>query len=201
MILIGRFLSPFVRRVGVTLNHYGLAYEHRQLSTRDAKDEIRKINPLGRVPALVLDDGDVLVDSSVIVDYLDHVAGPAKSLTPLAEPERHRVLSLSGVATGTADKVVSWFYESQRPKERIHEPYFAEYRRQALDGFRWLDGKAAGPWMTGERMTQADVMVACAWSFMRRQAPELHAELDCPKLAGLVARMAELPAFTATEPA
>ena len=75
MILIGRYLSPFVRRVGATLHHFGMEFEHRPIRAGGAdQDEIRKSNPTGRVPVLILDDGEILADSAVIVDYLDYLA-------------------------------------------------------------------------------------------------------------------------------
>ena len=116
MILVGRYLSPFVRRVGVSLNQLGLPFERKILSTATDKAAIEAYNPVGRVPALVLDDGEVLIDSAAILDYLDELAGPAKALTPPHGVERRQVMKIVAVALGTLEKAVGAAYEmSRRP--------------------------------------------------------------------------------------
>eukprot|EP01036_Dinobryon_divergens_P061241 gene61241-81638_t len=74
MILIGQYDSPFVRRVGIALTLYEQAFEHRPWSAWGDADQLRALNPLTRVPTLVLDEGDVLIDSHSILDYLDGLA-------------------------------------------------------------------------------------------------------------------------------
>src|SRR5580698_5737685 len=94
MELVGYFSSPFVRRVGVTLHLYGMAFTHRPLRTIAEVDAaaIRAANPVGRIPALVLDDGSVLIDSACIIDWLDEAVGPARALMPREGVARRRVL-------------------------------------------------------------------------------------------------------------
>jgi glutathione S-transferase len=116
MILIGQYDSPFVRRVGIALRLYGLAFEHRPWSSFGEADKIRAYNPLTRVPTLVLDDGDVLIDSHLILDHLDHLAPEGQALFPRTEPARRKALKVAGLATGAADKAVSLFYEM-----RLHD--------------------------------------------------------------------------------
>ena len=111
MILIGQFDSPYVRRVGIALKLYGLEFEHRPWSTFGEADKIRAFNPLLRVPTLVLPDGDVLIESHAILDYLDSRVPVEKRLYPVAEPDRHRAIKVAALATGFADKAVSLFYE------------------------------------------------------------------------------------------
>ena len=99
MQLIGRYLSPFVRRTAVTLGLYGMAFEHLGLQhTGDDAPKLRAINPLGRVPALVLDNGDVLVESAVIIDHLDREVGADKSLTPMDGAERSQVMMMTAMS-------------------------------------------------------------------------------------------------------
>ncbi len=88
MILIGQYDSPFVRRVGIALTLYGLPFEHRPWSTFSDAEKIRAYNPLVRVPTLVLDDGAVLIDSHIILDYLDSLvpAGRERAVGPPFEP-------------------------------------------------------------------------------------------------------------------
>ena len=111
MILIGQYDSPFVRRVAIALHRYDIAYEHRPWSTFGDADRIAHYNPLRRVPTLVLDDGEVLVDSAAILDHLDEVAGPSKTLIARSGPARRQALKICALATGLADKAVSLVYE------------------------------------------------------------------------------------------
>ena len=86
MILIGQFDSPFVRRVGIALEIYGIAYEHKPWSTFGDADKIAPYNPLLRVPTLVLDGGEALVETLAILDTLDEMAGPERMLIPASGP-------------------------------------------------------------------------------------------------------------------
>ncbi len=111
MILIGQYDSPFVRRVAIALRLYGMEFEHRPWSTFGDAEQVARFNPLRRVPTLVLDDGEVLIESMAILDHLDEVAGPAAALIPQHGPERRHALKVCALATGLADKAVSLFYE------------------------------------------------------------------------------------------
>src|SRR5690349_15220938 len=102
MILIGQYDSPFVRRVGIALTLYGMAFEHRPWSTFGEADKIRPYNPLTRVPTLVLDDGDVLIDSTVILDYVDSLVPAEKRMLPSVEPARRRALKVATLGAHTA---------------------------------------------------------------------------------------------------
>jgi glutathione S-transferase len=86
VILIGQYDSPFVRRVAIALRLYRQDYEHRPWSTFGNADRIAVVNPLRRVPTLVLDDGEVLIESGAILDYLDELAGPSKALIAESGP-------------------------------------------------------------------------------------------------------------------
>lgn len=116
MILIGQYDSPFVRRVGIALTLYGMAFEHRPWSSFGDADRLRAHNPLTRVPTLVLDDGTALIDSHIMLDYLDGLVPDDRAMFPRSEPARHRALRTAALATGLGDKAVSLFYE-----KRLHE--------------------------------------------------------------------------------
>ena len=111
MILVGQFDSPFVRRVAVTLNHYHMPFTRNAISVFRNIPELQKINPLIRVPCLILESGETLIDSSAIIDHLDEMAGPARALTPAHGPQRRKVLQAVVMALGTTDKAVALFYE------------------------------------------------------------------------------------------
>src|SRR3954468_23890818 len=104
MILIGQYDSPFVRRVGLALTLYDIPYEHRPWSTFGDADKIRPYNPLTRVPTLVLDDGEVLIESHMILDYLDSLVPAELRMFPVAEPARHKAFKVAALATGVGDK-------------------------------------------------------------------------------------------------
>ena len=201
-VLYGRHASPFVRRVAVTLRHYGIDYRHVPLMPFGPdKAELAKSNPIARVPALRLDDGEILVDSAAILDYLDGLVGPERSLTPSAGPARRRVLTLLAVALGSTEKLVAGLYERHfRPPEAWHAPWLEACDRQMRDGFVWLDAGFAGPWFTGTEMTQADVTVAVFWLFGRAKRPRLFARLGCRRLDQLAERLQATAAFQATLP-
>jgi glutathione S-transferase len=202
VVLYGRYASPFVRRVAVTLRLYGMAYRHVPLMPFGPdKTELAKFNPIARVPALRLDDGEMLIDSAVILDYLDSVAGPQASLTPAAGAARRRVLTLLAVALGANEKLVAGLYERHfRPREAWHGPWLTACDKQVRDGFAWLDAEFAGPWFTGSAMTQADITVAVFWLFGRAKRPRFFRGLECKRLEALAERLQDTPAFQATLP-
>jgi glutathione S-transferase len=201
-VLYGRHASPFVRRVAVTLRLYGIDYRHVPLMPFGPdKAELAAFNPIARVPALRLGNGEMLIDSAAILDHLDQQAGPDRSLTPAAGAARRRVLTLLAVALGANEKLVAGLYERHfRPREAWHVPWLNACDKQVRDGFGWLDAQYAGPWLTGPEMTQADITVAVFWLFGRAKRPRFFAALDCKRLEALADRLQETAAFQATLP-
>lgn len=146
MILVGRYLSPFVRRTAITLELYGLPFEQRALSTMADMEQIKQLNPVGRVPVLILDDGSSLVDSATIIDYLDELAGPARALTPPSGPARRLVQGRVAVALGTMEKAVAYSYETKRrPAERQHQPWVDNLTSQVAGGLAALEAIEGTP--------------------------------------------------------
>jgi glutathione S-transferase len=202
MILVGRYLSPFVRRVAASMKILGIPFERKALSTVTDKDAIFAANPVGRVPALMLDDGETLIESGAILDYLDELVGPSRALIPAKGAERRQVLRLVAVATGTADKAVALVYESKRrPAEYVYPEQVDKLIRQVRGGLADLEkALGQGEWLALGRMTQADISAAVAWSFIALMHPERFAPGDCPNLAALAARLGHTPAFAETHP-
>ena len=202
MQLLGRYLSPFVRRVATTLNFYGIEFENRPLQhTGDDAAILRELNPIGRVPALVLDSNEVIVDSAVILDHLDQTVGAKRALTPLSGPERTRVLSLTSIATGAVEKTIATVYEVRfRPEEARHQPWVDRCTEQAVGGFNHLNKQLEGDWFVGDKMTQADVTAAVVWQFTGMATPKLQKSISAPALDALVERMMANPAFSSTVP-
>ncbi len=202
MILIGRFRSPFVRRVATTMNYYGMSYEHRPLQhTGDDIPELRKINPIGRIPALVLDDGQVLVESGAILDYLDREVGPARALIPTEGRARNHALTLIGVATGAIDKFVACSYEVRfRPEEKRHAPWVERCEGQVKAGFEWLNDQFAGEYLLGDKVSQADITTAIGWQSLGLGTKPLQDKITAPRLHALVERMMRDEAYNSTLP-
>jgi glutathione S-transferase len=203
MLLIGMLDSPFVRRVAVTLKLFGLPFEHGNWSVGRDFDRIREYNPLGRVPTLVLDDGEKLMESAAILDYLDELVGPERALLPRSGPDRRQALKLMAMATGAAEKGVLQLYEKAfRPESKRHEPWLERCRAQvgaslgAID--RYLGERGVSQWLVGKRMTQADITVACAFTFLNDALRVAADPVMFASLSTLAARCESLPAFQET---
>src|ERR1044072_8887145 len=119
MFLIGQYDSPFVRRVAIAMRLYGIAFEHRPWSTFGDADKIAPYNPLRRVPTLVLDNGEALIESFARLAYLDEMVGPDKARLPGRGEARRKQLRLCALANGVGDKPVSLVYERVLSKEQL----------------------------------------------------------------------------------
>lgn len=197
MILIGQYDSPFVRRVGVALALYGLTFEHRPWSTFGDADLIRPYNPLTRVPVLVLDDGESLVESHAILDHLDSLVPPERRMFPAVEPARRRALAVASLATGLADKAVSLFYEKRLHRE-VSDAWVARCRAQIAATLAALEAdraKRGGEWWFGGAIGHADIAVGTCVRFLLEAHPGLVDIAAFPALAGHCARIEALPAF------
>jgi len=198
MILIGMFDSPFTRRVAISATLLGFSFEHRNWSVGKDFDRIREYNPLGRVPTLVLDDGETLVESAMILDWLDEQVGPQRALLPASGAARRQALTIMALATGAADKGIHIVIERAfRPEEKRHAPWTDRCRVQVNGALAELDRlcAAAGerPWLLGDAISQADITLACYTTYLRDAVP-----LDLaayPALRTRVERCEAMPVF------
>jgi glutathione S-transferase len=152
---------------------------------------------------LILDDGEVLIDSAAILDYLDELAGPDRALTPPRGPERRRCNRLVALAMGACEKYVASYYEaSKRPPEKLHQPWRDHLDGQVATALAALEAEAAtaAPWFLGPRLTQADITAACAVLSMRFDMPALVPAGRYAALDRLLDRADALPAFAQTRP-
>jgi glutathione S-transferase len=199
MILIGMFDSPFVRRVAVSLNLLELPFEHRNWSVGKDFELIRQFNPLGLVPALVQPDGEPLIDSGAILDFLDQSVAPERALLPRSGKERRDALRITALAMGAADKGILQLYEALfRPEDKRHEPWVERCRNQMHGALAELDRLAqmrVSEWLVGNRLTQADVTVTCVFTFLSDALDVSQSWVIYPGLAALSARCEALPAF------
>jgi glutathione S-transferase len=201
MKLVGNYLSPYVRRVAVSLNVLGMEFELQDLFVFKEPDKVRQLNPVVRIPVLELDDGTRLFESAAILDEIDQLAGPDWALTPPSGLSRRRVMQLTALAIASAEKAQWAFYERRvRPEEKVHEPWIEHNERQVIGGFAALDEVAQGVkedgWMaTADRLTQADISTSVAYTFVGTVLPRLDLKARFPNLARFVARCEGLDEF------
>ncbi len=200
MILIGMFDSPFVRRVAVSMNLLGIPFQHRNWSVGKDFQLIQQFNPLGRVPTLVQSDGETLIESSAILDFLDEGAGPDRALTPRSGINRREALRILAVATGAAEKGVAQVYETAfRPPEKRHPPWTERCHAQMHAALAELDRMSQvrpGEWLVGDRMTQADITTSCVYTFLVDALGINRSSVAYPGLAAMAARCEALPEFS-----
>jgi glutathione S-transferase len=191
MILIGQYDSPFVRRVGIALRVYGMAYTHRPWSAFGDAAALQAVNPLMRVPTLLLDKGEALVDSGTILDHLDEVAGDA-ALLPRHGPARRHALRHMALALGLAEKGVALFYE-RRMHAQVADAWEARMLGQITATLAMLDQSLKGEWFA-EAMSHADIAMACCWRFLSEAHPSLGL-WAYPALADHAGRMEDMSVF------
>ncbi|MBE0589247.1 MAG: glutathione S-transferase [Hydrogenophaga sp.] len=190
MKLIGMLDSPYVRRVAISLQLLDLPFEHQSLSVFRTFDEFSRTNPVVKAPTLVCDDGTVLMDSTLILQYAEALAG--RSLLP-AEPQ---VLAWSlctvGLALAACEKAVQIVYEhGLRPADKLHQPWLDRVTGQLLSACDGLE--QAMP--TG--MDQAGVSTAVAWEFIQKMVPDVVPAARYPRLVAFSLAAEGLPAFRA----
>ncbi len=174
MILTGQLDSPFVRRVAIALQIYGLPFEHNVISAYDDFDELLALNPLGKVPALRLDDGRVIADSTLILDYLDRVAGQENALLPDDASVRAGLLAHMGVAVGLAEKAVEFRTETvRRPSDKVDQPRVGRILAQIVSALDWLEERTPQEgFVSGDGIGHADIASAVAMTFIAGKNPE-----------------------------
>jgi len=199
MILIGQYDSPYTRRVAVSLGILGFTFEHDTRSVFGDFDSMRTVNPLGRVPSLVLPNGTTLIDSAAILDWLDQTVGPERALLPPGGASRQDALQRIALATGTIDKVMASAYERLvRPQPYRWPDWISRCRTQAEGAIAAL---AAHSWPGNAPVDQACITTACMVRYIGLADPDLLPPGRYPSLDALSQRCEALPAFRATYPA
>lgn len=201
MRLIGMLDSPYVRRVAISMKLMGIAFTHKSISLFRNFDQFRAINPVVKAPTLVTDDGVVLMDSGLILEHLERVVGPERSLMPADAQGHLEALRILGLQLAAYEKSVQIVYEHNlRPPEKQHQPWLDRVQGQLLAAYGELEKAMArqSGWFGGDRVMQTDVTVAVGWRFMRHAIPEIITAEAFPRLAAHSARAEILPAFVET---
>ena len=196
MELIGMLDSPYVRRVAVSLHLLNQPFVHRSISVFGGYEAFERINPVVKAPTLVCDDGGVLMDSNLILQFVE--ARAARSLIPADPVAMQRTLYLTGLALAACEKTVQIVYERKlRPTEKQHEPWVERVSGQLLAAYAALEREvAAAPLSSDEKhITQAGVTSAVAWAFTQMILPGVVSVQAHPALAALSADAEALPAF------
>ena len=196
--LVGMFDSPYVRRVALSLAQLGVEFEHLPWSVGKDQLRIRELNPLGRVPVVVLPTGEVLIESSIILDWFDEQAGPERRLLPAAGAPRRVVQDWLALTTGTLDKGIQIVYDKVfKPAEKLHEPWLQRCREQTGGALAELERRCAeragAEWLVGDSISQADITLASFITYLRDAAGfGLSAH---PSLSARLERLESLPLF------
>lgn len=200
MQLIGMLDSPYVRRVAISFQLLGLPFEHHSLSVFRTFDEFSRINPVVKAPSLVCDDGEVLMDSTLILEYAEGLAKSGRSLIPKGAAARQHALRLIGLALAACEKSVQIVYERNlRPAEKLHEPWVARVTGQLLAAYGALEAEVLRRPLaaTSETIDQSGITTAVAWHFTRMVIPEVFPAAKHPALDEFASRCERLAEFKA----
>ncbi len=207
MVLIGLLDSPFVRRVAITMQVLGIDYRHRPLSIFESFEEFRTVHPLVKAPTLICDDGEMLVDSTLIIDYLESLVGLEKSLMPRDPSARRTALQQIGEALVAMEKVIQLVDEkTQRPADVQHEPWINRLEQQVISAAGLMEASVeaaienGNQWLSGADPMQADITTAVAWNFIQRVKSSTVQSAEHPYLIEYSERAEALPAFLACPP-
>lgn len=200
MKLIGMLDSPYVRRVAISAQHLGIDLEHQSVSVFRHFEQFQQINPVVKAPTLVLDDGVVLMDSTLIIDYLEALAGPGKSLMPDDLTQRLRTLRVVGLALAACEKSVQLYYERNlRPAEIQYQPWVERVEGQLAAAYSSLERELEKhPLTNGALIAQDGITVAVAWSFTNLVIPDQVDAERFPRIAKFTAQAEKLEAFINT---
>jgi len=200
MQLIGMLDSPYVRRVAVSLQLLGLRFEHQSVSVFSTFAQFQKINPVVKAPSLVCDDGSVLMDSTLILQYTEAIAEPQASLMPHGTAELQRSLRIIGLALAACEKSVQIVYEHElRPAEKLHQPWLNRVTGQLLAAYGALEEEITRRPLAASSLgiDQAGVSTAIAWHFTQQMLPQVVAASSYPALQAFSRQAEALPEFLA----
>ena len=200
MKLIGSLTSPFVRKVRVVLAEKKIECEFEIDSPWTPETNVPNINPLGKIPVLVLDEDTVLFDSRVISEYLDNVA-PNNKLMPAPNRERTEVKRWEALADGICDAAALIFLEKKRPAERQDPEWIARQESKLIRGLDYMaEQLGEHTWCMGTHFSMADIATGCALGYLAFRFPEIDWNIKHSNLARLYDKLMQRQAFADTIP-
>jgi glutathione S-transferase len=200
MKLIGSLTSPYVRKVRIVLAEKKIDYEFELDSPWVADSKIPNINPLGKVPVLILDDSTLLFDSRVIVEHIDSVA-PNNKLMPESNRERSEVKRWGAVADGICDAAALIVLEKKRPEAQQSPEWMARQHDKVIRGLEYMSAELGeSSWCMGTHFSLADVCTGCALGYLVFRFPEINWQESHPNLARIYDKLMLRPSFAETIP-
>lgn len=180
------------------MNHFGFPFERKILSVFTDFEAMLKENPLGKVPTLVLDSGEYIFDSRMIIDYIHELVSAEERLIPSALVQRKQFYRVESVALGLAEKSYERGIEfTRRQPDKIDHAWADRLQRQIVSALTWLETQQPAPWLCGNRMTLADITCAVAFTFLREKQQIPLSVGDFPTLDRHCDFCESLPAFKA----
>jgi glutathione S-transferase len=195
MKLYGSETSPYVRKARILLKEKHIACDFIVADAGAANSPVPALNPLGKVPALERDDGSVLFDSPVIVEYLDSLRGPAV-LAASGEP-RWTMLRWQALADGVLDATVARLMETRRPSEQQSARDIARQEEKVARSLAWTESQLSGDWLAGNSFTLADLAVGVMLDYVDFRYPHDWASRH-PKLSRWHQAIRQRPSFVET---
>ncbi len=203
MKLIGSAASPYVRKVRVVLAEKRLDYQFVIEDVWAADTTIAEANPLGKVPCLIMEGGDAMFDSRVIVEYIDTLS-PVGKLIPQQGRERAEVKTWEALADGVMDAGVLWRLEatwSGRGEGERSAAWIERQRAKVEGGIAAMaKGLADKPFCSGIHLSLSDIAVGCALGWIGFRFPEIDWRGQHPNLAKLYDKLMLRPSFIDTQP-
>lgn len=200
MKLVTSLTSPYGRKARVVLLEKKIPFQLQVENPWLPDSPVAGLNPLGKVPVLVLEDGSSVFDSRVIVEYLDHVS-PVAHLIPSEPKSRMIVRGIEALADGVTDATVAVYLEKKRPPEQQSSDWLVLQEKTLFRGLGALS-EALGekPWYLGNSMTLADVACGCTLGYLELRAPGIDWHTAHPNLARLADKLATRASFKETVP-
>jgi glutathione S-transferase len=200
MKLIASLTSPYVRKVRIVLAEKKIDCELVLDSPWVEGNQVAAVNPLGKIPVLVLDDESTLYDSRVIAEYLDTVA-PNNRLIPASGRERISVKRWEALADGVLDAAVAAFLEAKRADGERSPAWIDRQRGKVNQGLKAMsDDLGANPWCHGSSLSLADIAIGCALGYVSFRLGDIRWREQYPNLAQLYEKLMQRPAFAETVP-
>ena len=197
MKLVGVYLSPYVRRVAAAMISRGLPYEHEPVNGYREFNVASRYNPVAKVPSLVLDDGEILIESSAILDYLNELV-PSAPLIPVGSQARRATLKLAAIGYGICEQAIRL---SAARRGQAPESDTKRWRAQVLGGLSALDAVAGegGP-LRAAPLDAAAITAIVAVELVALINPDLEFLPSIPRLTEFAAQHRETPPFAQTRP-
>ncbi len=204
MKLIGSTTSPYVRKVRIVMAEKKLDYQFLQENVWAADTTIAASNPLGKVPCLIMEGGEAVFDSRVIVEYLDTLS-PVGKLIPSTGRERAEVKTWEALADGLLDAAIlvrlENTFEGRKPSERSQAWIDRQMDKVHASLKAMAQGLGDKPFCSGIHLSLSDIAVGCALGWLEFRFPDIGWRAEYPNLAKLMDKLAQRASFADTKPA